>query len=282
VDVKELLCLPLSVLRERVLEANAPVTEGLLLALRHDERQGARSLALTLTARARRERAETLRLDRLLTHERELWGRGFCHLAGVDEAGVAPLAGPVVAAAVILPHDFKPRGIDDSKKLSPEEREELEVAIKHHALAYSVGLGEVEDIDRINIYHASLLAMRRAVLGLALRPDHLLVDARTVPEVDFPQRGIIRGDAISLSIAAASILAKTHRDRLMRAYAGEYPGYGFERHKGYPTPDHVAALARIGVCPIHRRSFTPVREAMERSPRQQELLLRTEAARRGR
>ncbi len=196
------------------------------------------------------------RLETLLTRERELWASGLSRIAGVDEAGVGPLAGPVVAAAVIFPPGFGLPGVDDSKKLTPERRATLAVAIRESALAFAVGLVEPEEIDRINVYQATLAAMGRAVFGLAIKPQHVLVDARRIPGCDLPQEAIIRGDAHCHAIAAASILAKTTRDALMRRYDDEFPGYGFADHKGYPTDAHRDAIRRLGPCVIHRLSFT--------------------------
>jgi ribonuclease HII len=212
--------------------------------------------------RRRSNRAEGQRLRNLLRYETRLWERGVTLVAGVDEAGMAPLAGPVVAAACILPRDYRPRGVDDSKKLDPEERERLAADIKKNAVAWAVGQAEVGEIDRLNIYWAGILSLRRAVLGLDPRPEHLLIDARRIRDLDIPQDGIVHGDALSLTIAAASILAKTTRDALMARMDVEHPGYGFARHKGYPTPDHVLALRERGACPIHRRSFGPVRDVL--------------------
>ena len=196
------------------------------------------------------------RLEALLTRERELWASGLVRIAGVDEAGVGPLAGPVVAAAVIFPPGSGLPGVDDSKKLTPERRATLAVAIRESALAFSVAIVEPEEIDRINVYQATLAAMGRAVDGLSVRPQHVLVDARRIPGCDLPQEAIIRGDAHCHAIAAASILAKTTRDALMRRYDDEFPGYGFADHKGYPTEAHRDAIRRLGPCAIHRLSFT--------------------------
>ena len=196
------------------------------------------------------------RLEALLTRERELWASGLLRIAGVDEAGVGPLAGPVVAAAVIFPPGCGLPGVDDSKKLTPEKRATLAVAIRERALAFAVALVEPEEIDRINVYQATLAAMGRAVDGLSFRPQHVLVDARRIPGCDLPQEAIIRGDAHCHAIAAASILAKTTRDALMRRYDDEFPGYGFADHKGYPTEAHRDAIRRLGPCAIHRLSFT--------------------------
>ena len=248
-------------LRAHILSC-ARLPNGTLEALREDGRAGAKALLEQLLARRAAEQSETRRLYRLLQHERELWAEGKTLIAGVDEAGMAPLAGPVVAAAAILPRDFRPRGLDDSKKLDAETRERLAVEIKASALAWAVGLASVEEIDRLNVYHAGLLAMHRAVVGLSPAAETLLVDARKVPGVEIPQRGIIHGDELSLSIAAASVIAKTHRDGLLDELDGRHPGYGFRQHKGYPTPVHLEALRRLGPCEIHRRSFEPVRAAL--------------------
>ena len=204
---------------------------------------------------ALRDRAAK-RLETLLTRERELWALGVERIAGVDEAGVGPLAGPVVAAAVIFPRGFGLLGVDDSKKLTPERRARLALDIRQSAVAFAVGIVEPDEIDRINVYQSTLVAMARALDELAVTPHHVLVDARRVPGCDLPQEAIIRGDAHCHAIAAASILAKTTRDALMRRYDDEYPGYGFADHKGYPTESHRAAIRRLGPCAIHRRSFT--------------------------
>lgn len=275
--VQQLLQCALSELTERYVTRSQPVPSGLLEALEADSRRGARELARRIRSRQEKNRSEGQRLRHLLRFETELWEQGLLHVAGVDEAGMAPLAGPVVAAAAVLPKGYRLKGLDDSKKiLDAEKREELAVAIKRDAVAWAVGRAEVEEIDRVNIYHAGLLAMRRAVEGLGLKPDFCLVDARKIPECPSPQRGIIKGDSLSMSIAAASILAKTTRDRLMAELDTQYPGYGLAAHKGYPTPAHVQALREKGVSPIHRRSFGPVREVLglasgEPSPVQTEL-----------
>jgi ribonuclease HII len=274
-SLQDLLRQPLSALAERYVGSDErsahPLPQGLLAALEADPRAGARALARRLRARQGRNRAEGQRLRNLLRFEVELWEQGLEHVAGVDEAGMAPLAGPVVAAAAILPRGYRLRGLDDSKKILDERRrEELAQAIKRDALAWGVGIAEVEEIDRLNIYHAGLLAMRRAVLALGVVPHFALVDARKIPECPCPQRGIIHGDALSLSIAAASVLAKTTRDRMMVELDARHPGYGLAIHKGYPTPRHLQALKERGVLPIHRRSFAPVREALGLGAAQQQ------------
>jgi len=257
-----------------------PVPKGLLEALESDSRQGAHQLARRIRTRYRSNRAEGQRLHFLLRFEIELWAEGFNFVAGVDEAGMAPLAGPVVAGAVILPRNYKLRGLNDSKKiLDAEKRDELALQIKQDALCWAVGFAEVEEIDKINIYHAGLLAMQRAVQGLSSQPDYVLVDARRIPNCNSPQRGIIKGDALSASIAAASILAKTTRDAHMLELDKLYSGYGFSSHKGYPTPEHCRALETLGALPIHRRSFARVRHALGLDPVQTELFVDEEEQR---
>lgn len=184
-------------------------------------------------------------------------------VAGVDEAGRGPLAGPVIAAAVILDPARPIAGLADSKRLSERRREELAPLIQAQSLAWAIGRAEADEIDRINILQATLLAMRRAVEGLALRPGLALVDGNRPPRLECPVRTIIKGDALIPAISAASILAKTARDREMVGLDALYPGYGFAGHKGYPTQAHVAALRRLGPSPIHRLSFGPVREVVE-------------------
>lgn len=197
------------------------------------------------------------RLKRLLRRERELRDAGMRRIAGVDEAGVGPLAGPLVAAAVIFPAGEGLKGVDDSKKLRPERRDELAREIRAAALAWSVVSVDRDEIDRLNIYQAGLLAMQRAVLALSPAPQKVLVDGRgTVPALPMAQECVIGGDALCHAIAAASVLAKSERDRLMRGYDADYPGYGFAAHKGYPTAEHREAIRRLGPSPIHRLSFT--------------------------
>ena len=202
--------------------------------------------------------AELGRLRDLTRVEAELARRGFSRIAGVDEAGRGSLAGPVVAAAVVLPPDCVLPGIDDSKKLDPEERERLAPEIRRRALAFGVGVVSARDIDAGDILRASLQAMRLAVEALAPAPEVLLVDAVTVPGVRIPQIPIVHGDALSASIAAASILAKVHRDGLLDGLSRLHPAYGFEQHKGYGTPEHWEALRLCGPCVEHRLTYRGV------------------------
>lgn len=183
-------------------------------------------------------------------------------IAGVDEAGRGPLCGPVYAAAVILDPLRPIDGLNDSKKLSEKKREALAPLIRERALAWAVGIATVEEIDRLNILHATMLAMRRAVEGLAVPPDQVLIDGnRVTPGLTMPARAIVGGDASEAAISAASILAKTGRDHEMMALAALYPQYGIAQHKGYPTAEHLAALRAHGPSPIHRRSFAPVAQS---------------------
>ena len=196
---------------------------------------------------------------------------GALRIAGIDEVGRGPLFGPVVAAAVILPQGCRLQGLTDSKKLSEKKRTELDLEIRSTAVAWAIAAVDAETIDRINIRRASLEAMRRAVEQLArgavslppdsLLPDFLLIDGRDTIQWDCPQQAIIHGDATSFSIAAASVLAKVHRDRLLVELDAQYPGYGLARHKGYCSPEHMEALARLGPTPLHRKSFQPVAQA---------------------
>ena len=244
------------VIEARPLDAE---TEAALIA---DPRPGAKAILDAIARRRAGNRSEGQRLRKLLQFESALWDTGLVHVAGVDEAGMSPLAGPVAAAAVILAPRSRIPGVDDSKKLDARTREKLTVEIKGRAVAWSVAFAQVEEIDRINIYWAGLLAMRRALEGLSVIPQHILLDARRLKDIEAPQRAIVNGDAKSLTIAAASILAKTARDALMCKLDTEYPGYGFSKHKGYPVREHVAALERLGACPIHRHSFAPVRAVL--------------------
>jgi ribonuclease HII len=201
-----------------------------------------------------------------LSLESELWEAGYGAIAGVDEAGRGAWAGPVVAAATILPSDLKALAcllgqVDDSKRLTPAARERAFDRIRSCALAIGVGFGVVEEIEGAGIVAATESAMIHALAGLTPRPDFVLIDYLTLRLLSCPQRGVTHGDALSLSIAAASIVAKVTRDRWMAAQEPLYPGYGFGRHKGYGTSQHRAALDRLGLCPLHRRNYRPVQEA---------------------
>jgi ribonuclease HII len=260
-------------LRRRYVEEGRALPQDVEAALRADPRAAAKAILAAVEKRRRANRAEGQRLRHLFRFEQELWSTGITRIAGVDEAGMSPLAGPVVAAAVILPVGWRHVGVDDSKKLDAEERASLAIIIKANAVAFGVGVVSHEEIDRINIYHAGLLAMKRAVEALTAVPEHLFIDARKLADVPIPQKSIVHGDALSFSIAAASIIAKTSRDAMMVELDQQHPGYGFAKHKGYPVPEHYSALDRLGACPIHRRSFSPVRKALGLDPVQVEMFV---------
>jgi ribonuclease HII len=249
---------PLSVAAIAALLAAARVAPETIENLKADPRD---AVARLLAKRARRLQAETLeeqRLSTLRVHETELLSQGYRLIAGVDEAGRGPLAGPVVVAAVILPPDCRLPGLDDSKKLTPLQREDLYKAITAAALAIKHIVVDSTRIDLVNIYQATLEGMYQALAALNPSPDAALVDAMPL-RLGIPCRSIIHGDALSASIAAASVIAKVERDRIMENLDGSYPDYGFARHKGYGTPEHLDALNKYGPCPIHRRSFAPVK-----------------------
>ena len=195
--------------------------------------------------------------------EQEARRCGYRHIAGLDEAGRGPLAGPVVAAAVVLPFRCRLRGVNDSKQLSEVQRERLYSVICETAVGIGVGSADAAEIDSLNILEATRLAMRRAIAGLMRTPDYLLTDAMTLPGVAIPSRPIIKGDALSISIAAASIIAKVTRDRIMASYHQAHPHYNFLSHKGYGTDEHLRHLASYGPCAIHRRTYAPVRELVD-------------------
>ncbi len=215
---------------------------------------------MTDAARKRRlaRERERRRLVRLHAYERDAHARGFCYVGGVDEVGRGPLAGPVVAACVVLDGPLMLHGLDDSKRVTPERREELALLVRERAVAWAIGIASVEEIERINIYWASILAMERAIATLAQAPDFLLTDAVRIRSYGGEQLPVIKGDAKCASVAAASIVAKVHRDALLLELDRAHPEYGFAEHKGYATPRHIAALEEFGPCPHHRRTFTRV------------------------
>ncbi len=196
---------------------------------------------------------EIARLDAMMVYEREY--AGCRYICGIDEVGRGPLAGPVVAAAVILPKETYYEYLNDSKKVTEKRRERLYDEITESAVAWSLGVVSPEEIDRINILQATYKAIQTAIAGLKIKPDMILADAVTIPDIDIPQKGIIKGDAKSVSIAAASVVAKVYRDRMMCEYDKLYPGYSLAQNKGYGTKAHMDALREIGMSPIHRRSF---------------------------
>ena len=190
-----------------------------------------------------------------LEFEKEALAKGYKSVCGVDEAGRGPLPGPVCAAAVILPEGVIIDGVNDSKKLSEKKRESLFDVIREQALSYSIAYATVDEIEEINILNATMLAMRRAIDGLDIKADYAMIDGNKIPPIDIDAECIVKGDAKSMSIACASILAKVSRDRLLYKYAEEYPMYGFDKHKGYGTKAHREAILKYGPCPYHRKSF---------------------------
>lgn len=199
---------------------------------------------------------ELKRLEDMSCFEKDAYKEGIKFIAGIDEAGRGPLAGPVVAAAVILPENISIRGLNDSKKLSEKQREELYNEITEKAIAYEVGIVDEKIIDELNILNATKMAMEIAVESLKVKPELLLIDAVKLDGIQIPQKSIIKGDSLSVSIAAASIIAKVTRDRFIEEMDSVYPEYGFKKHKGYGTKEHIEAIKKYGICPIHRVSFT--------------------------
>lgn len=227
-----------------------------------DERSGVQAAVKACRRRIQKRQDESKRLYEMTAYERRASERGLQVIAGIDEAGRGPLAGPVVAAACILPEGFLPEGLNDSKKLTESMREELFTLITENAIV-GIGIVSAQEIDQINIYEAAKKAMMIAAASLSKQPDHLLVDAMVLPS-SVSQESIIKGDAKSASIAAASIVAKVTRDRLMKKYALEFTGYGFERNMGYGTKEHIEGLREFGVTPQHRKTFAPVKEMIAR------------------
>ncbi|MBD3180998.1 ribonuclease HII [Candidatus Poribacteria bacterium] len=205
---------------------------------------------------------DSQKFQQMLAYEQELYEQGYNSIAGTDEAGRGPLAGPVVAAAVILDLNQIIDGIDDSKKLSPTCRESLFKKIRQKSIAYGVGIISNDIIDKINILQASMEAMKQAVINLPVKPDFLLIDGNYFPNINLPMKAIKSGDSLSMSIAAASIIAKVTRDRIMQDFDSKHPQYGFAKNKGYPTKEHIQKLEKYGPCKIHRKSFAPVAERL--------------------
>ncbi|NMB10863.1 MAG: ribonuclease HII [Firmicutes bacterium] len=237
-----------------------------IAALRADSRISVRRLAASFQTHQAHRQAALVYSQRLYRFRKVLHNRGYEHIAGIDEVGRGPLAGPVVAAAVIFAPGIAPLGLDDSKRLSASQRDYLYGEIQKQALAVGIGMAEPQEIDTLNIHRAALLAMRRAVMVLSPMPDFCLVDGRfTIPQLPFDQRAITAGDRRCDAVAAASIIAKVTRDRLMIEFDSQYPPYGFADHKGYPTTKHLQALREHGPCPLHRYSYVPVKLAGQQS-----------------
>ena len=234
------------------------VTDDFIEGCRSDSRKSVQ----TILRRYERAQKEHERLHAMYTYERAAIEAGHLIVAGVDEAGRGPLAGPVAVAAVVLPMECHLSRLNDSKKLSYAVREELFAQITEQALSYHISLIDAETIDRMNILQATRMGMYEAIAALAPAPDEVLIDAVELPKLSMSSKSIIKGDAKSASIAAASILAKVTRDHLMEQYDTEYPHYGFAKHKGYGTQEHIDAIHKYGDCPIHRKSFEPIRSML--------------------
>lgn len=228
--------------------------------LQQDSRIGVQKLLATYERKREKEKREQARLEKMWEWEKKCYDQGYQAVAGVDEAGRGPLAGPVVAAAVILPLDFDVTGMNDSKLLTAEDRQQIKERIERNAVGIGIGIVDAEYIDRQNILQATLHAMRLAVEQLKPQVDYLLIDALKIPALSLPQQQIIKGDQLSHSIAAASIIAKTTRDEWMEEAAKQYPNYLFAQHKGYGTAEHLNKIKQWGPSPIHRRSFAPLRD----------------------
>ena len=239
-------------------ELDHPLFEELIL----DGRAGVQAAISKRKRELQKQVDEDLRLEKMLAYEKELYTQGIHLIAGVDEVGRGPLAGPVVAAAVILPKACKIPGLNDSKKIPKSKHKEIYEAVLQEAIAISIGVKDNHVIDQVNIYEATKLAMMEAIGQLEPQPQHLLIDAMKL-DLPIPQTSIIKGDANSLSIAAASIVAKVTRDQMMEEFDKEYPGYDFAQNAGYGTAKHLAGLDKLGVTPIHRRSFEPVKSMCE-------------------
>ena len=234
------------------------ILKDIIQHLYKDKRKGARDLCNFAQRLIETQIEMAKHLQEMLFYEKDLSKKGYRLIGGLDEVGRGPLAGPVVAGCVILDPDVPIPGVDDSKKLSASQRKSLYFEIKEKALAISIGIVDNETIDRVNILQASLEAMCRAVKGILIKPDYLLIDGQFRPQLDFSMQTITAGDSKSLSIAAASIIAKVTRDKIMDELDEIYPQYGFSRNKGYPTREHVSALKKHGPCEIHRKTFAPV------------------------
>ncbi len=227
-----------------------------------DMRKGVQTALKSCQKRIEKEQKRAEHFIEMQYYERLAYEEGASFIAGVDEVGRGPLAGPVVAAAVILPKDIEDLGFDDSKKLSASKREEIYRLIQEKAIAIGIGIVDADIIDLVNIYQASRLAMQQAVSELKIQPDYLLIDAMKI-DVNTPQIGIIKGDAKSISIAAASIVAKQVRDQMMQEFDELYPGYDFSNNAGYGTPKHLEGLNIKGICPIHRKTFAPIKDFLK-------------------
>ncbi|TWI55140.1 ribonuclease HII [Halalkalibacter nanhaiisediminis] len=252
------MTLSIKQIEEQLLQRNK-VDEALLAMLDNDERKGVQTLLKRYHSREKKRMMLENMHQEMTQYENQLRLDGFTQIAGLDEVGRGPLAGPVVVAAVILPETFKLLGLTDSKKLSKIKRQEFSDIIKRESVTYTIQMIHAEEIDRINIYQATKQAMMKAVEEIDRKPDHLLIDAMSL-ELPIPQTSLIKGDQRSITIAASSVLAKVARDDYMGKLDQTFPGYGFSSHAGYGTKEHLEAIERLGLTPEHRRSFRPIKE----------------------
>ena len=247
---------------KEILSSIHSIEDPMFQQLSLDMRKGVQTALKSCQKRIEKEQKRAEHFIEMQYYERLAYKEGASFIAGVDEVGRGPLAGPVVAAAVILPKNIEDLGFDDSKKLSAFKREEIYRLIQEKAIAIGIGIVDADIIDKVNIYQASRLAMQQAVSELKIQPDYLLIDAMKI-DVNTPQIGIIKGDAKSISIAAASIVAKQVRDQMMQEFDGLYPGYDFSNNAGYGTPKHLEGLKTKGICPIHRKTFAPIKDYLK-------------------
>jgi ribonuclease HII len=246
---------------EKVLSDNDDLTQPFILELEQDDRKGVQTLLARWRKKLQQERALKDKFFEMTSYERDYRSRGFKAIAGVDEVGRGPLAGPVVAAAVILPEDFYLPGLNDSKQLSETKRQEFAETIKREAVAIGVSMIHAEEIDELNIYQATKKAMNAAIASLGKNPDAVFIDAMKL-ELPYASESIIKGDAKSISIAAASIIAKVARDEWMKDLAVHYPQYGFAQNMGYGTKEHIEAIRNHGATPYHRQTFAPIKDIL--------------------
>lgn len=239
------------------------LTDEMIEILKHDTRQGVKKILKKIEKKKQKQQELIQDFEKLKKFDNQYKNNNIKLIAGVDEAGRGPLAGPVVAASVILPDDFKLLGLTDSKQINKMDRDMFFEYITKHALSYSVEVIDESTIDKINIYQATILAMKNSYKRLKIKPDFLLIDAVNIEVNDIPYKPIIKGDAKSLSVAAASILAKVTRDRIMFNYHQKYPQYKFNKHMGYGTKEHLSAIEANGITPIHRKTFSPIKEILK-------------------
>jgi ribonuclease HII len=250
----------IAIIEER-LNSISKVSDPFILEIQKDDRKGVQVLLSKWKRKKELEKQLEDKFNHMNQYERKYRKQGFKAIAGIDEVGRGPLAGPVVAAAIILPEDFFLPGIDDSKKLTEKKREEYNKIIRSEAISFSISMIHAQEIDEINIYEATKKAMKSAIVNLHIQPDFLLIDAMKL-ETPYASDSIIKGDAKSVSIAAASIVAKVERDQLMKELSSSFPQYSFQHNMGYGTKEHIQAIQEFGITPYHRKSFAPIKDSL--------------------